>query len=113
MQARFASLISPLRDRIIWLGIAIGLIGFRLAVPIRGDLSIGYQALIDLAWTLTFWLLILNVPSAYRLSMDSHLLVAHSEYSNQFRYVHPKDNSPQITDIWIFINHTGGRSGTR
>ena len=60
MQAHFASLISPLRDRIIWLGIAIGLIGFRLAVPIRGDLSIGYQALIDLTWTLAFWLLILN-----------------------------------------------------
>jgi len=60
MQARFASLISPLRDRIIWLGIAIGLISFRLAVPIRGDLSIGYQALIDLTWTLAFWLLILN-----------------------------------------------------
>ena len=60
MKARFASLISPLRDRIIWLGIAIGLIGFRLAVPIRGDLSVGYQALIDLAWTLAFCFLILN-----------------------------------------------------
>lgn len=60
MQERFAFLISPLRDRAIWLVIAIGLVGFRLAFPIRNDLSVGYQAIIDLAWTLAFWFLVLN-----------------------------------------------------
>lgn len=61
MQARFALWISPLRDRLIWLAIAIGLIGFRLVFPIRTDSSIGFQAIIDLVWTLALWFLVLNV----------------------------------------------------